>query len=226
LETIMPKRTPLSARVRLLPGKASNYIRHWDDEIQPGDNVFLCCRVSAIDQKRRGNLDDQEAVLREAAARSHAHVIGVHKEQTSGFDTIWLAGIPERAKERKAKIVAVSTDRFVRHPAYHSKRWPDARAREPDLKYLKYVTDGVVLVTLAHPDATFEEVRSIHTKRGQRLKGRKGGRPPKPDDGSKKRRRIRLQPRVQKMRRNGATLGEITKETGVPRSTVARWVRG
>ena len=139
--------------------------------MRPGDSVILCCRVSERAQRHNGNLDDQERNLREMAKHFGVHVIDVVRRVGPGTDPCWLVAAVEKAKRCNAKLFAESTDRFIRHPAYHSKSNPDAQAREPDLQDLQVWTAGVTLVTDLHPDASPHEVRSYQRKRGQRLRG-------------------------------------------------------
>jgi hypothetical protein len=177
--------------------------------------------LSKHEQEQRGNHFDQQAKLRKAVAKLGGVVVGVTSLQVSGFDPYWLAGPVEIAKRRKAKLVAESTNRFIRHPAYHSKDNPTAQARESDLDDLRWWTQGLELVTIHDPDAEPGGERSEQIKRGQDAKGRKGGRP-------RKRRRWPKETREQarELRRAGASLGEIARELGVPRPTVQYWLRG
>ena len=169
-------RNRVSARRRLERGKASNYISSIDN-IKRGDKVVLACRVSGREQERRRNLDGYEAHMRTEMERLDAVVVDVVCRQISGFDPYWIGAAVEIAKKHDAKIVALSTNRLIRHPAYHSERCWDAQARTPDLEYLKYWAQGVQLVTVLNPDASPREERSLQTKVGQCAKGRKGGRP-------------------------------------------------
>ena len=134
------------------------------------------------------------------------NVIDVVRCVGSGTDHFWLAPAVEKARRYNAKLFAESTDRLIRHPAYHSKRNPDAQAREPDLQDLQFCTKGVTLVTDLHPDASPQEVRSYQRKRGQRLKGKRGGRPRK---RKWKERRQALQPLAQELRDAGLSCQQI-----------------
>jgi hypothetical protein len=213
-------RNKVSARRRLSAGVASKFISHGN--IQPGDRVILVCRVSAREQQYRGNDMDQESNLSQWVQQLGAIVIKVVRVTTSGQHPFWLLKAVQLARQFNAKLVAETTDRFIRHPAYHSEKSPNFQARESDLKELQFVTSGILLVTMVHPDATPEQVRSYQRKRGQRMKNAKGGRPERP-----KNRRERLFEPVRKMRLAGASLGEIAKHYGFRnRSTVARWCKG
>lgn len=134
-------RKRVSAKKWAVPGKASNYIVH--DCNRPGDKVILCCRVSSHEQNRRRNLEDQETNLRREMEKRGAVVVHVRKYEGSGVDPIWPAGAAAMAKEQGAKLVAETTDRFIRHPSYHSKKRPDLQAHGMHLDKLRLCTEGV-----------------------------------------------------------------------------------
>jgi len=134
-----------------------------------------------------------------------------------------LADAAELARQHGAKLLAENTSRLIRHPCY-GKKWKDAQARELDLRELRRVTEGVVLVTHLDPDATSKQEQKYHEERGKSEKGRKGGRPAQPKAGHKKRRRDELLPVVVGWHEDGWTLGRIAKAVGLPRSTVQDWI--
>jgi len=213
-----PSRRRTAVRRRQRPGKASLFIQEFD--IQKGDKVVVAVRVSTRQQQHRQNLIDQEMFLRQQVARAGGVVVGVVAKAISGFDPWWLARAAVLAKKHNAVIVAESTDRFIRHPGYHSCRWPDAQARPGDLQDLQQVTDGVRLMTFLHPDATPEEIKSHATKRGMHTKQKMGGNP-----GYKKQRRMELLPEVIKLHRRGKSTRQIAVRIGVPQPTVFRWIQ-
>jgi len=210
------------ARRRVLPGKARKYISLF--RIKPGDKVIIACRVSTGPQEDKMNLDDQERFLRRQVERSGGTVIGVVKRSISGVDPFWLGKAVALAKKTGTIILAESTDRFIRHPSYHSKNEPDWQARHIDLDRLRYVADGVELMTFLDPEATPGEVRSHQTRRGQQLKGRVGGRPKKQEAGYKKRRREELLPEVRELRKQGKSQRQISREINVAQSTIHGWL--
>lgn len=205
--------------------KASTYIRHAKDEIRPGDKLVLCSRVSHSIQDHTGNLRDQEAGLRKSVEGLRAIVLKVWDHVGSGVNPWWLANAAAIARKQGAKLVAESTDRFIRNPLYHSSKNPNAQARRLELEDLARVTRGLTLATLLHPDASPTQVRSFHRKRGQQAKDRKGGRPKMNKPGYKKERRQRLQPRVVRQYRAGFSFRQISAMTGVPIATAHDWVR-
>jgi hypothetical protein len=187
-----------------VPGVPSRYIRSFD-AIQRGDKVILCCRVSGWTQDHHGNLDDMEASLRESAEARGAIVVDTVRHVGSGSDPYWLFQAARKARETRAKLLAESTNRFIRHPRYHSKERPDLQARDCDLRWLASTTSGVELVTVLDPDATPAEERAIETRRGQSLKCRKGGRPIK----GRHRFRAKWLPYAEQLSTDGLSLRQI-----------------
>ena len=208
----------VSAKRWLACGKASNYIKQAN--IKPGDKVVLVCRVSDHEQGRRNNHADQDAAMRQQVEQLGGTVVDSLQLVASGFDPYWIERARLTAKEHGASLLAESAERYRRHPAYHSKENPSRQARDSDWRELAWWADGVPLLTMLPPDATPDEVKSYQSKRGQRMKRAKGGRPERP-----KNRRKRLRPLALEMRAAGASLGEIAKAFNVPRSTVADWCR-
>ena len=140
---------------------------------------------------------------------------------------MWVARVADIAKRHNAKIVAITTDRLIRHADFKSKGTEyerNARANTEDLDDLKRYADGVELVTLVDPDAPMADCMALHKEIGQQVKGRKGGRPRKNPPGYKKERRLRDQPEAVRLRAEGKSIREIAHILGVPVSTVHRWL--
>lgn len=213
------------AACRVEPGQASKYIGHAKKKIRPGDKVVLCLRVSQRSQFHNRNLDDHEANLRRVARRLGAVVVDVVRYVGSGWDPFWLGKAAAIARQHGASLLAETTDRLIRHPAYHSQDNPDAQARDSDLREMQDFTDGVLVLTDLHPDASPSKVRSYQRKRGQWAKHQRGGRPKNNKAGYKKERRKAVLPRVLEMRRRGATLGDIVALAKVPKMTASDWIR-
>ena len=180
------KRRRVSARKwvgsdrRLEPGDASHYIKWAPDVIAKGTKVVIAARVSTGQQNRRQNLADQVGHLSRWVADSGALVVGDPVEHVgSGADPSWLPGAALLARQHGAVILAESVDRLIRNPDFNPKTCPDAQPREADLEELRVWTDGVILATLIHPNATPAEIRSFQRRRGQEAKGHRGGRPRK-----------------------------------------------
>ena len=209
------------------PGKASNYIRHAKSEIRPGDKVILFCRVS--DRSQEANLDDQEANLRWVVEKRGAKVLDPPiRKVKKGWDISWLNEPAARAREHGAKLLAETPNRFIRPRVYDSRYNQDAQASEEDLELLRTLTEGVILVTDLHADATAGEERAYEIERGHRAKGNKGGRPkksPKRPPGFKRERRRQTLERVLALREKGWSIRDIAKAVDVRKSTVGDWIR-
>lgn len=202
-------------------GQASTVIRHLPELLaeRPGLRVVDCCRVSEYQQGHRGQLAGQVSDLQQQVEQLGANVIDCVKHVGPGWDPGWLYRALKIARATGAVLVAETTSRFIRSGYFHSSRLPNAQATQADLDYLRFLTDGVALATVLHPDASPEEEMGYHRKRGQRATGNVGGRPER-----KKNRRKRLTPPVIDLRQQGKSLAQIAKELDVPRSTIQRWV--
>ncbi len=208
---------------RLRRGVASTCIRDFD-EIQPGDKVVLCCRVSWCDQRRNGNDADQAADLENRVVRRGAEVVGVVRHVGRGDRPwLWLLEAAVTANEHGAKLVAESTSRFIRHPEYHSSQRPQLQPRAADLEWLRFCTQGVTLTTVLHPDSSWTQERAHQAARGQRRKKDKGGRPRKAKPAYKKRRRLELLPEVKRLKLQGLSNREIGRRLGTDEKNVRRW---
>lgn len=202
--------------------KASDYIQPFET-IQAGDVVLPVCRVSGPAQQQNGDLDDAEALLlSELSGRKSTAIGPVLKTVASGSDPSWLAPAVALAKQHAAKLLAETTDRFIRPPDFDPRKCPDAQPTAEDFERLLAVTGDVVLVTLIDPDATPEEIRSHQRWRGQFVKRRRGGRPVT----NKKAQREKKRPLAIQRRREGRSLAAIAAELRVPRSTIQDWVKG
>lgn len=164
-------------RDRFNKGDATQVITH--QGICPGDHVLLFGRVSSGPQETNGNLADQIKFLSEFVQDQSAIIVGTVEIQHSGWANYgsrgWLLDAVILAIQSHAKILAESTDRFVRHPHYHSSLRPNLQAPDYDLQDLAMWTSGVLLHTFLHPNATPQEVRSHQRKRGQWAKKSYGG---------------------------------------------------
>lgn len=190
----------------LTAGPASDYVAHARYEIKAGDRVILACRVSGYVQARKKNLADQEANLRKKAKRLGAIVAGIKRHVGSGYDPDWLSDAAIEARRLDAKIFAETTDRLIRSPIY-SKDRQHLQARDADLQAMRDCTEGIILVTDEDPDASPSESRSRQCKRGQRMKGKKGGRPVKRKKW--KARRLSRIERAAKLRQRGLSYRQI-----------------
>jgi hypothetical protein len=202
---------------------ASDLIRSFD-ELTPADRVFLLKRVSG--RERRANLKDQDANLREVVEPVDTIIVGQYEFVGSGFDPYWVYEAAQQAKAAGATVLlAETTDRLIRHHVFHSVRRPDAQANSRQLRELLEAADGIPLMTHLHPDAAPKEVRSYQRKRGQKYKGKKGGRPKNGTPGRLKRRRDETQRRVLWLHECGWSIRWIAAKRTIPKSTVQRWIQ-
>jgi hypothetical protein len=145
--------------------------------IGPGTPVVLYCRVSGRAQDDSGTLDRDERFLRAFVAERGAVVVGVAALVASGFDPDSPVRRNRPARDNLGRaaclaravngvVLAAETDRFVRHPGYHSAEWFDAQARESDLDELERAAGGAVLATVLDPDAGAATSRRHQSERG------------------------------------------------------------
>ncbi len=208
------------------PGDASKYITH--DGIQQGDQVVLYCRVSTRQQNHNGNLDTQEQYLRNQIDKRDAKVVHVVRYVGSGFEPLRLPLAVRFAKQHSAKIVALSTDRFIRHESFKStgtKKARTLRVNTGGLEILREIAKGVELVTLLDPNATLPECAGLQKKIGQQMKNSKGGRPNKRKPGYKKERRQKNLPIVFQLRTEGLKIRDIARKLIIHESTIRHWLR-
>ena len=207
------------------PGDASAYITH--DGIQKGDRVVLFCRVSTRQQNHSGNLEGQEHYLTDQMHARGAIVVCVEKYVGSGLDPLHLIQAAKIARQCSAKIVALTTDRFIRHEFFKATRAKNRQLRvnQYGLELLQDIATGVELVTLEDPNASLSKCAGLLKRVGQIAKGRKGGRPKKKIPGDKKKRRQHYLPRVYQLCTEGHSNREIARRLNLPESTVRYWVR-
>jgi hypothetical protein len=172
--------TSARRRIEARRGRPADFIRRFDS-IQPGETVDLLVAVSGRERKR--NLPDQVAWLRLKLQERGAFVGNITPVKGRRYAQELpreLCQAAIEAKRQGRKLLAVTTDRFIRDYLYHSTQRPNRQVNDKfDLEDLQFHTRGVKLVTWLDPAATPEEVRAFRTKLGQWAKGDKGGRPRK-----------------------------------------------
>lgn len=176
---------------RLAMNRPSTYINDMST-ITVGTPVWIWCRVSSSVQNAKGNNADQEAELRAAVEARGGTVAGATTYVGVAYGTKYEAKLYKAATcaaHAGAVLLAESTSRFTRHPDYNPKDPKPRMPGEDELRNLRFLGGDVTLVTMHDPNATNEEERGHQSARGQRQKGNKGGRPPKPRPGYKKRRK-------------------------------------
>jgi DNA invertase Pin-like site-specific DNA recombinase len=214
------------------PAKASNFIQHLEAlaRERPGLTAVVYCRVSERFQHHTGNLDDQQAAVLRELARLGIPVIAVYPSVESGWQ---LADCPERqrltdaaehAREVGAVLVAETLSRFIRAVNWTTQN-QDAVPVQEEYEQLLAITGGVTLATIFHPDTPPRVERSHQTRRGQRAKGRKGGRPAGKKRKQKANWPMPVKLEANRLRRQGISIGRIAKRLGVPKPTVQYWLR-
>ena len=110
------------------PAQASKYISPF--KCGPGDKFVIACRVTR--QWQKPHLAHQEAKLRRAVKKCGGTVVHAHCRRACGDWPVWLGYAVEVAKQHGAKLLAESTDRFLRSSDYDPKRYPNARPHRVD----------------------------------------------------------------------------------------------
>jgi len=129
-------------------------------------------------------------------------------------------------KGRHVAILAISSDRYLRHKNYNPKSNPDALPIVDEFeKFIKTFGGDVDFLTATNPNRTDRKNRSFQTKLGQKETGNVGGRPMQKDTGWTKRRREKKLPRVRRLLKQGKNVTEIAQKLQEPRSTVDDWVK-
>jgi hypothetical protein len=151
------------------------------DQLQPKSLVCLLERESYETQGE--NLPDQDRNLRrEMNTRGHT-VVGVYPHRIrSGADIGELWNVADYARKlskqygRKVYPVAESFDRVIRNKHFHSAKNRRAVPTFADVRYAQMMLRGEIIYTVESPTSTNEQQHGAHIKRGQRCKGRRGGR--------------------------------------------------
>ncbi len=214
------------------PAKASNYIKYFKELIREKKGSFLpvvlSVRVSAWTQNHRGNLKRQIRWLkRELRRYGNVSIIAIIKHVGPGWKegTRKIRKAARIARRRSGVIVAMSTDRLLRSPHYHSVYNPSAQPTDAEYEALLESVNGVTLATILHPDMTWKKVRGYQSKWGQKAKNNKGGRPKVNKPGYMKERFQEYLPIVLKLFSQNLSIRAISEETQIPKSTVADWIK-
>lgn len=203
-----------------------NFIQHID-QLTTKTNVVLHCRSSREQQKYKGNLDDQVKSCTDEIVRRKLPIYFTQAVVCSGWKPEeYIPSIVQKAKECNGVIVAETIDRLMRPMDYHSVTNPEAFLNDWMLGKLEKLLDGVPTFTLQNPNATPGENRSQQTKRGQKEKGNKGGRPMRRDNF----RKVWI-PWILDLHESGLSIREIQKQLEfmsqelIPIPTIHRWLK-
>lgn len=215
--------------------KASDYIIHFKKLLASNHfiKLVLYCRVSRCWQKKKGNLREQKKYLKKWISYYEKKygvkiiVVAIFVEVASGWsnDRKQLVMAAKKAKSHRAILLAESTCRFIRSRNYHPFLNSDILPTISEYESLVKATKGVKLATIMPPNTPWKKVKAYHTKRGQRSKNRRGGRPVIKNSGYKKQCRLDNLKPVLRLHSKSLSLGNISKKTGIPKSTVADWIR-
>ncbi len=185
--------------------------------------ALIVARVSGRFQRSKGNLDDQIDHLLSVAKAHKIEVAGVIPHTGSGKQIEWLSSAIEQAKPINAFLLAESMDRLMR-PRSFSLLTKNSPYSPQELQRLQEMLDGVITVTLIHPDTKYTEVISSQTKRGLSQKESRGV-------GFRKRRRELMMEEAVEMNSVGFSTREIAYllslecDMKVSHTTIANWLR-
>ena len=226
-------------RMKGTPGRASDYIHHLSDLLEPGKilKVVLYYRVSTETQYRNGNhIDEMNQLIETVKKIEGVQIVAQEKEQdqASALDCRFrFRHLVQMAKEAGAVIVTTCRNRFVRNRRYHPKHIDTHYPTVEQYQALLELAQGVPLATYMDPDASDKETRSFLTKAGQAAKGRRGGRPKKTDNapGKRKRRKAVLLPMVKRLHEEGLSFRKISNHLkgksnycDISHQTVKNWL--
>jgi hypothetical protein len=224
-----PKNRHLRASVckRFRRGQASRFIRYWKDELQPGDKVILLPRVTTESQWER--LTEQDFDLRACVRERGAKVIRIFEHIGSATGAGWegvLARAAKLARKEGAKLFAVGPSRFARTSHFDSKWNRDAQAREADWEDFAWITDGVIAMTLLHPDVTaMQELAAYRESVRRHRPDSVGGRPTKQRRGCYRRRATADDlAEVIRLKKLGLSGREVARRMNRSPQTVAGWI--
>ncbi|VTT98881.1 unnamed protein product [Gemmataceae bacterium] len=203
--------------------------------LRPGLLCVVLARVSGREQARSGNLRTQRRDVCNHVRNTGAVVVGHLEHVGVGVDAAYvesgdhtLARAAVTAKLRGAThIVVESMSRALRPAGFARPRCvPWTRAKEErrrnagylrhDLARLNAALGGIVLVTLADPDAPPPAERAAATRRG--LNAVAAQRMSRPQS------RAALLPRVMALHRDGCSTRDIATDIGIDHTRVWRWI--
>jgi len=200
-------------RRRLERHRASNFLQHADADARAGDRVLLVARESPTKNKKEDlrRLKNQVRDLRRAAAERQLLVVGVIARICSGKDPRWLIEVGAAAKKFGPDVKALfqRSNRIARPDAFHPQNNSGALPTEQEWQDVLLCLDGVVPMTLLHPDATNREDASYRSTYGQDVTGNKGG-------GSRK---SRIADALGEHSASGR-IRPVAKRYGIPKSTL------
>lgn len=214
--------------------KASGYLHHPRKYHEQNPDIIAMLYNRESSHSQNDNHITNEKVLRRRCKKLGIPVASFYFETITGKilgknrRALMQAVRKAKAKNNKGEhaiILASASDRFLRDKNFNPKTSSNILPSKAQFKRLRKLTRGVPLVTLLHPDMPPKKVRGHQSRWGQRVKGNNGGRPKINEPGYKKKIRIEKMSQVLRLRKNGASWGNINALTGVAKSTAADWLK-
>ncbi len=188
-------------------------------ERYPDKNLVFYHRLSSPGQGSKGKLaektlaaENELLALTTGTGSRLLWVVKCIEEGKMSTPSRKLIDAAAFAAERGAILVAADLSRFIRSEAYHRCTNSDAEPTQKELAQLGRLTNGVILATILHPNATESERHSLATKRTGKC-----GRPPKIRDS-------KTALRMMYALADGASLATVSKLFGLTKSCVQRWL--
>jgi hypothetical protein len=225
------------ASTAIAPRPSDFGIKHAQAVIKPRDRIATVARASHGEQRKKHNLHSQGSNLGKVAPRLGARAVHAFRFIYNAGDrdeVLWHLRIVFRWCEKNGIHVVLfeTPDRIARHTFFKSMgkdtfvgvRCKDLQATGKQWRDIQKLAAryGVTICTDIHPDASPREIERYQALRGQREKGRKGGRPKK--TSMKKRKAEHFQDVVE-LASLGVLQDVITELTEVPIRTVKRWLK-
>ncbi|NQT03674.1 MAG: hypothetical protein HQ580_16715 [Planctomycetes bacterium] len=233
-------------QVKPKAGNILKYIQQYDPEHHQHLKFMLVARVSTEAQARKGYLDNQMQRLKRFADINNlkclidlCFIVSAFwtKEQKEkaielykydpeffaydprGYDKPHYHQLESLVSMMKARpnraFLFESTCRAIRSDNYSFEN-KDAPISEDELKEFAVVLDGIPVITILHPEATFQEVQSWRISQ-------EGHSHPNKSAGWTKRRYKIYHPKVIKHRAKGLSYGKIAKQLNLPIELVRSW---
>lgn len=193
-------------------------------EVVPGQEYIAISRVSSRQQKLNGDLDDQDWYVTKHITDRGGKVIDHVKHLGKGPNLEWLKEASNIALNRRAILVAESTDRYVRHPdAYQGRKNQRLLPRTEDIERLRKMLNGAKATTILNPEAEIEEVWAHQHNRGIEAK-RINGRNKDKYNGYKNDIRNEKLSRAIWLRNKGRSIQQIANKLGEKKPTIQKWL--
>lgn len=199
---------------------APDYINKYS--CNSGDRFVIFARESTPQQE--SNIEGQTQELKDKVNFCSGIVVEIIQHIGNGSDCIGLKKAIMTAKKLKAILLVESVGRLVRNRSYHPVHYPHLLPEKGQFDEIRSIAPNVQIMSGLDPSAAPQEIRSNETKRGQKAKGNKGGRPKKNKPGYKKKIREEKLGAAIKCREEGYSLSAISRKLEVKKSTIQYWM--